>query len=143
MSILIQCIYSSVASDTFNEDDLLHYWPRRARRIQKRGVTGMLAYINGNFLQVIEGDDVVIDGLFNTIKRDPRHKRVLLLARTPITTRYFAIGAWDSKHYCRQMSAHWSVKTTSSIRDHAFPRWTPGIVKTILSSFRQTQAGLA
>jgi hypothetical protein len=68
VSRLIQCIYSSVASSTFSEDELPELLAAARRANTKRGVTGMLAYINGNFLQVIEGDDAVIDGLFNKIK---------------------------------------------------------------------------
>jgi hypothetical protein len=37
------------------------------------GVTGMLLYSNETFVQVLEGDDRVIDELLDHIEEDPRH----------------------------------------------------------------------
>ena len=108
----------------------------------KRGVTGMLAYIKGNFLQVIEGDDLVVDSLLDKIKGDPGHKRVFLLARDPITARYFA--DWSMGFEALLPS---DVGTLVGENDFfesgsCVSSLDPSIVKTILSSFRRTQAGL-
>jgi hypothetical protein len=37
------------------------------------GVTGMLLYKDGNFMQVLEGDEGAVRGLYERIAADPRH----------------------------------------------------------------------
>ena len=143
MSSLIQCIYSSVASSIFSEDDLPELLAAARRANAKRHVTGMLAYINGNFLQVIEGDDDVIDGLFNKIKGDPRHKRVLLLAREPITARYFSDWSMGFEALLPSEVGPLVGENDFFESGSCVSSLNPSIVKTILSSFRQIQAGLA
>ncbi|MCA6073556.1 BLUF domain-containing protein [Fulvivirga sp. 1062] len=40
------------------------------------GVTGMLMYIDGKFIQVLEGERDVINGLYDRIVTDKRHKKI-------------------------------------------------------------------
>jgi hypothetical protein len=54
------------------------------------GVTGMLLYGNGVFLQAIEGEDDVIDDLVTKIQDDPRHEEIQMLKRKPIEEREYA-----------------------------------------------------
>ena len=57
------------------------------------GITGMLLYRRGHFLQVLEGTDEVLRALLEKLKRDPRHTemRILLDGRIPAR----AFGAWS------------------------------------------------
>lgn len=55
-----------------------------------RGLTGMLLYGNGTFLQVLEGDDAVVDRLVDTIGADPRHVGMKQLFRKTIEERQYA-----------------------------------------------------
>lgn len=43
------------------------------------GITGMLIYFDGTFVQFLEGPEEKIDALFETISRDKRHQDVILL----------------------------------------------------------------
>ena len=43
------------------------------------GITGILCYGDGIFLQCIEGGRMQVSELFGSIQRDPRHKDVALL----------------------------------------------------------------
>ena len=56
------------------------------------GVTGILVYGGGVFMQAIEGGRQAISDLYGTIQRDPRHKDVVLLHYEEITERRF--GGW-------------------------------------------------
>ena len=51
------------------------------------GVTGMLFYGNGTFLQVIEGEATTVDELVGKIARDPRHEDIRILSRKAIEHR--------------------------------------------------------
>jgi hypothetical protein len=67
-------------------DDLL----RRARaKNDLVGVTGMLLYKDGDFLQVIEGPHGTIGDLYRVILRDPRHTNVTTIVDQRISERAF------------------------------------------------------
>jgi hypothetical protein len=54
------------------------------------GITGILCYGEGIFLQCIEGGRMQVSELFGTIQADPRHKDVALLLYEEIFERRFA-----------------------------------------------------
>ncbi len=56
------------------------------------GITGILCYGGGIYLQAIEGGRQKINELYGHIVRDPRHKEVELLHYEEITERRF--GGW-------------------------------------------------
>ena len=53
------------------------------------GITGILLYKAGNFLQVLEGNALVLNRLFNKISTDPRHSHVVRLAILQAELRLF------------------------------------------------------
>ena len=56
------------------------------------GITGILCYGGGIFLQAIEGGRNAVNELFGQIQRDARHKDVVLLHYEEISERRF--GGW-------------------------------------------------
>ena len=56
------------------------------------GITGILCYGGGIFVQAIEGGRQAVNRLYNHIIEDPRHKDVELLHYEEITERRF--GGW-------------------------------------------------
>lgn len=56
------------------------------------GITGILCYGGGIFLQAIEGGRQPVSALYSHIQRDPRHKDVVLLHYEEVTERRF--GGW-------------------------------------------------
>ncbi|MDP2769915.1 MAG: BLUF domain-containing protein [Giesbergeria sp.] len=56
------------------------------------GITGILCYGGGVFLQAIEGGRPAVNELYGHIQRDPRHKDVELLHYEEIAERRF--GGW-------------------------------------------------
>ena len=52
-------------------------------------VTGMLLYLDPFFLQVLEGEETVVDMLFNFIKQDSRHHKISVIYKKPIAKRSF------------------------------------------------------
>jgi hypothetical protein len=57
------------------------------------GITGILCYGGGIFLQAIEGGRTQVSDLFGHIQRDPRHRDVTLLHYEEIFERRF--GGWS------------------------------------------------
>jgi hypothetical protein len=64
------------------------------RQCQQRnvasGVTGLLLFSDGTFLQVLQSEPETVDALFHRIEVDRRHRDVRLLSRRPIDQRRFA-----------------------------------------------------
>jgi len=56
------------------------------------GITGILCYGGGIFLQALEGGRDQVSDLYGHIQKDPRHKDVVLLHYEEITERRF--GGW-------------------------------------------------
>ncbi|WP_201535099.1 BLUF domain-containing protein [Psychrobacter ciconiae] len=84
---LIQVVYASTLSlkgrfDSKIFDDIAHH---AYRYNQQQGITGILCYGNGEFLQCIEGKKAQILALWQRIANDLRHKQVKVLLLEPIT----------------------------------------------------------
>ena len=41
------------------------------------GITGLLIFSDGNFFQIIEGEEAVVKMTFEKIKKDPRHFNII------------------------------------------------------------------
>ena len=53
------------------------------------GITGVLSYRKGYYIQVIEGKEDDVDRLFSNIMIDSRHKQVTLILETNVSERMF------------------------------------------------------
>ncbi len=89
--MLVRLLYCSRAVDTSAEaiDSIL----AQARQHNPvSGITGILCYGGGIFLQAIEGGRMQVSELFGAIQKDARHKDVALLHFEEISERRF--GGW-------------------------------------------------
>ena len=89
MTTLSHLIYASSATRSMQEQDLVAILTKSHENNSRLDVTGMLLYRGGNFLQVLEGQESVIDDLFKVIMQDPRHHQVTLLLKRPVPSRQF------------------------------------------------------
>ena len=83
-------IYISTAVKLMTDDDLSSLLTESRDKNDKRNITGMLLYCHRTFIQVLEGDIADIERTFASIKRDKRHRDVLLMVTGPISERSFA-----------------------------------------------------
>ena len=82
-------MYSSSATVPFSDEDLAELLRRSRAANEDLGVTGLLLHHAGQFMQVLEGPEVVVRGVLARIADDPRHTGVLVLAEERIETRRF------------------------------------------------------
>jgi Sensors of blue-light using FAD len=87
---MIQISYISRAAEPMPADKLLALLQQCLANNVSSGVTGMLVYGNGTFLQALEGDDKAVDDLVEKISNDPRHSHIQLLHRKPIEERQYS-----------------------------------------------------
>ena len=87
--MLVRLLYASRALDTRPEgiDGIL----AQSRQYNPTcGITGILCYGGGIFLQAIEGGRMAVNELYGHIQRDKRHSDVALLLYEEITERRFS-----------------------------------------------------
>lgn len=90
---MITLLYLSSAVYKFSDAELIDLLAKARENNDRLGVTGMLLYHDGNFLQVLEGEEATVRPLFDTIHQDPRHQSVIKLIERPLSERQF--GAWS------------------------------------------------
>ena len=86
---LSQLLYVSDLTDSVSLYDLLAIQAVSIRNNARQNITGILFHINGNFVQLLEGEEADIRELFDTICDDPRHETVRLLYIRPADERIF------------------------------------------------------
>ncbi len=59
------------------------------RNNAERGITGLMLYHDGSFLQVIEGPKAQVQALYARIAADPRHCQVIEMVSGPAESRAF------------------------------------------------------
>jgi hypothetical protein len=90
---MIQLIYASAAAVPFDEATLEALLRKARENNHRLGVTGLLLYDKGSFLQVLEGEEAVVRPLFDHICKDPRHSKATLLRLAEVEQRAF--GEWS------------------------------------------------
>lgn len=86
---LISLAYVSVEAREMTQDDLVDILNTARERNPKEGVTGMLLYRQGYFIQALEGEEEPVMNLYNDIAGDERHRNVLMVYKEEITERAF------------------------------------------------------
>lgn len=72
-------------------DNDLEFILRQARlNNEQRNITGALAYGDGQFMQIMEGEKADLDAVYEVVSRDPRHKGLTKLADKEISQRSFS-----------------------------------------------------
>ena len=89
--MLVRLLYASRAID-INPDAIEAILTQSRQHNPECGITGILCYGGGIFLQAIEGGRMAVSELYGHIQRDPRHKDVVLLHYEEIPERRF--GGW-------------------------------------------------
>ena len=86
---LISLVYLSFSAHDMSDDDLINILEIARRNNQDLDVTGMLLYREGFFIQALEGEEEKVMAIYDKIKRDNRHKNLLILHKEPIKKRSF------------------------------------------------------
>lgn len=82
-------IYFSHSTRFRQETDLLHLLEQSRQHNAAADITGILLFVQGSIVQVLEGEESVIEALFEKIDKDPRHTNVAKVVSQPIEKRHF------------------------------------------------------
>src|ERR1700688_667864 len=94
---MFHLVYASSALQPFTKPELQALLEQARQKNAKLGLTGMLLYKDGNFMQTLEGEKEAVTELVSTIERDARHKGVLVLSRGASEDRLFSNGSMGSR----------------------------------------------
>lgn len=87
--VLHYLVYVSSAVVPFSPPELVELLAASRRKNDGLGISGMLLYKDGNLMQVLEGEEAAVQGLYARIARDPRHRGLLVLSQGALAARQF------------------------------------------------------
>lgn len=87
--IVKRVVYTSRASKAMDDNDLVVLLVQSRSNNERDGVTGMLLYAEGAFLQCIEGPEYSIADLMGRLELDPRHTDFNVIQETRCDERRF------------------------------------------------------
>lgn len=88
-STLFQLVYVSSALVPFSRSQLTALLEKSRGNNAKIGISGLLLYHDGNFMQLLEGDESVVRTTHARIVGDPRHTGCITLVQKAVATRTF------------------------------------------------------
>ena len=90
MKSIFHLAYVSSAVKLFSKHELAELLFQAREKNRKLGITGMLLYKGGKFMQVLEGEESIVRQLCESIRRDPRHHEMTVLLEENIPVRQFS-----------------------------------------------------
>ena len=141
---IYRLLYISTASHEMSDAELNEILePARAFNAANN-ISGMLLYVERQFVQYLEGNPFVVRSLYRRIEQDPRHTGVMRLLWSEVPRRVFADWSMGFKHV--DQSAAQPIEGAidlcrRSLRE-AIPPEAPGEIVTFMESFYRTGQGL-
>lgn len=86
---MINLLYTSTCHQPFSLQDLNLLLAECRLKNTFLGITGILLYNQGAFLQVLEGEDLTVRKIYKKIKNDSRHKNVITVNEYAIEKRNY------------------------------------------------------
>lgn len=83
-------VYISTASNAMTQCNLLKLLEKSRAFNQANDVTGVLLYSDGNFIQILEGEEQCLKSLYHRISIDPVHHRVITISEGEVPGREFS-----------------------------------------------------
>lgn len=136
---LIRLIYVSSTTRQAGDEDLAQILATAREFNGQNGITGMLLFSDGNFMQVLEGEDTIVGKLMDEhIARDTRHQHIIVLEREPIAERDFPDWSMGFRHLDSGLPADRDGRVTiNSLLNGSAKDIRPGAALELLQMFAQ------
>jgi hypothetical protein len=99
--MLVRLMYASRAVPAVDQEELIAILKKSKANNPKAGITGVLCFSEGIFIQVLEGGRSAVNQLYNRIVTDTRHTSAELLNYEEISERRFAGWSMGQVHMAR------------------------------------------
>jgi len=132
-------VYVSSAKKLFTPEELIDLLKVARENNAAVGVTGMLLYHDGDFMQLLEGEKSSVEQIFARIQKDPRHRRIITLLQGEKYQRDFP--EWSMAFQVLDPSkiptdSGFSEFLNSSLQQDSFGDHPAGAIR-LLQSFRR------
>ena len=131
-------VYVSSASIPLSGSELENLLVKCRANNAKAGLTGLLLYKDGNFIQMLEGERAAVDEAFRKIQLDPRHHGIIELLEGETPAREFSewsMGLRDLRSPEAQRVPGYSEFLNSSLLSEEFTR-NPSRARKLLLIFK-------
>lgn len=119
-------------------EELLELLEFARRHNAAAGITGMLLYKDGNFIQALEGPEAAVRALYRRIQLDTRHRGILKLLDEPIAARRFEHWSMGFRHLTDEVLglAGFSDLMNRPFSSASFAA-NPALCQSLLLTFRE------
>jgi hypothetical protein len=137
-------MYSSEAAPGLATVELVGMLAESRIRNQKHGISGVLVFVDGAFLQILEGEKGDVLELMARIERDPRHRAIKVFSEQDIDERAFASWSMAYLSPSAEDVARWAeLEGATTISDvlasvESHPGRLPGMVVNILKALAKS-----
>lgn len=87
---MLRMLYVSGASAPMSDADIQDILAASRRNNQRDGITGMLLWADGVFIQVLEGEPQMVRSVYRRIQADDRHRNLMLVLEQEADNRMFS-----------------------------------------------------
>jgi hypothetical protein len=119
---MLLLVYVSSAVKPFGTEELTELLVKAREKNSRLGVTGMLLYQDGNFMQALEGEEPAVRQLYATISQDVRHRGTIVLLEEQISKRQF--GDWSM-----------GFRNLTDKEVHALPGFSPFMNRSLTADY--------
>lgn len=141
---MIHLFYICASAGTPSEEDLIALLEQSRARNRTLNITGMLLFAEDTYLQVLEGEKADVHKVFDSIKSDPRAKRIITLVEQNVSRREFP--NWSMGFENLSNKKHTQLSGFSEIFegkvDPRFASRKASIAVDLLLSFAENPVGL-
>ncbi len=136
---MLSLLYVSSSAGLFSDSELVDLLEQSRDNNARRGISGMLLYKDGSFMQVMEGPEDAVNELYESILKDKRHAGLILLFREQIEERQFpnwTMGFRNLRHVDLREMPGYSDFLEESLTSHGFQS-DPTRAQRLMLMFRQ------
>jgi hypothetical protein len=137
---MLRITYLSAESYKLSSEDLLSILEKCNENNPRLGLTGMLIYGNGTFIQSIEGEEEIVKNMISKISYDARHKDFKILSEEITEQRLY-----DEFNMGFERLTEYSISNVTSLKslslnqlDSHFLRKNTHVVEDLLHRHRST-----
>jgi Sensors of blue-light using FAD len=135
MEDLHALVYVSNAVRRLTDDEIASFLVKARARNEKLGVTGVLLYSDGNFMQYLEGSAQALAEIYPAIKASPLHQGIIELLRERIQSREFADWSMGYRKVTRAGAAAPFNETQSLLAKLSPPNGPSSAAHMLLTKF--------
>ena len=136
--MIYQLVYVSSAVELFDEPALKQLLRTSRRNNTAANITGMLLYKDGNFMQVLEGEEEAVNALHRKIVKDSRHYGAITLLSEYKSERDFPEWSMGFRNLnddeLRDMPGYSEILNMASFQEETIPASSRS--QTLLNTFK-------